>query len=401
MSDLHQAVACWLGPDTAKEVGDEHQRTPEDVVEWVRPHWRRLGITRLADITGLDVVGCPVATCFRPNARTLSVAQGKGTTVMAAKASAVMEAVEFAHAERAHHDLTVASIDELRTDRRRLVHPDRLPRYGGTRTRSEVPLSWTGGTDLVDGSSTLVPWDAVHLDHVRRRRGPGAALTSSSNGLAAGADRAEAVTHALCELIERDALVRLERGTDVDGAWIDPASVQDPTCRSLLDRLAAAELIVEIVALSTPAAVPVLVAEVRPRVDDPFRPLAPAGGAGCHLDPATALRRALTEAAQTRLIDIAGVRDDLADEHYERLRATPTTAARPDEPPRTVPFHEVDDIESASTHDDVATLVGALGRLGAAPVAVDLTDPELGIPVVKVLATGVGDLPAMMTGRSW
>jgi hypothetical protein len=36
-----------------------------------------MGITRLANVTGLDTIGIPVVMAVRPNGRALSVAQGK------------------------------------------------------------------------------------------------------------------------------------------------------------------------------------------------------------------------------------------------------------------------------------------------------------------------------------
>src|ERR1700737_3090477 len=54
-----------------------------------------LGVTRLADITGLDRVGIPVYSAVVPNSDdVLSVYNGKGTRPVDAKAGALMEAVE-------------------------------------------------------------------------------------------------------------------------------------------------------------------------------------------------------------------------------------------------------------------------------------------------------------------
>ena len=59
------------------------------------------GITRVADITGLDRVGIPVFSCIRPTAAdgAISVYNGKGATPLAARVSAVMEGVERYSAE--------------------------------------------------------------------------------------------------------------------------------------------------------------------------------------------------------------------------------------------------------------------------------------------------------------
>src|SRR5687767_6260192 len=59
----------------------------------------RMGITRIANITGLDTVGIPVFTAIRPTARSLSTSQGKGLAASEAKVSALMEAIECWHAE--------------------------------------------------------------------------------------------------------------------------------------------------------------------------------------------------------------------------------------------------------------------------------------------------------------
>ncbi len=54
-----------------------------------------LGVTRLADITGLDRVGIPVYSSVVPKSRdTLSVYNGKGLRPIDAQAGALMEAIE-------------------------------------------------------------------------------------------------------------------------------------------------------------------------------------------------------------------------------------------------------------------------------------------------------------------
>ena len=65
----------------------ERLRSPGDLVARMRPRFGEVGITRLAEMTGLDTVGWPVWAAVRPNAPTLSVCQGKGSSVEAAQAS--------------------------------------------------------------------------------------------------------------------------------------------------------------------------------------------------------------------------------------------------------------------------------------------------------------------------
>src|SRR6516164_6998373 len=58
-----------------------------------------MGITRVANVTGLDAVGVPVVMVCRPNSRSVAVSQGKGIDLASARASGLMEAAELYHAE--------------------------------------------------------------------------------------------------------------------------------------------------------------------------------------------------------------------------------------------------------------------------------------------------------------
>jgi ribosomal protein S12 methylthiotransferase accessory factor len=87
--------------DKVVVAGTHRVRTPEQTLEIITPRLMDYGITRLADVTGLDSLGVPVVMAVRPLAATLSVAQGKGVTLELAKVSAAMECIEFWHAEEA------------------------------------------------------------------------------------------------------------------------------------------------------------------------------------------------------------------------------------------------------------------------------------------------------------
>jgi ribosomal protein S12 methylthiotransferase accessory factor len=49
---------------------------PAATLARVKRHFAPLGITRIANVTGLDCIGIPVVNVVRPNARSLSVSQG-------------------------------------------------------------------------------------------------------------------------------------------------------------------------------------------------------------------------------------------------------------------------------------------------------------------------------------
>ena len=71
--------------------GTHRTRSPADTLAAWAPLMPRLGITRLADITGLDVIGLPVIQAVRPNARSVSVSANP-----AARKSTIAQTVSFA-----------------------------------------------------------------------------------------------------------------------------------------------------------------------------------------------------------------------------------------------------------------------------------------------------------------
>ena len=87
--------------------------SPRETLARVQPYLAPMGITRVANVTGLDTIGIPVVMAYRPNARSLAVSQGKGLDLDAARASAVMESVEGYHSENVELPLKLASYRDL------------------------------------------------------------------------------------------------------------------------------------------------------------------------------------------------------------------------------------------------------------------------------------------------
>ncbi|GAA2896668.1 YcaO-like family protein [Streptosporangium fragile] len=363
----------------------------------IRPFLPALGVTRVSDITGLDTVGIPVATAYRPNSRSLAVSQGKGPTSQAAMVSAAMEAVEHAHAERIDASLRLVRTAELAE----AVAPWRLPRTVDSGADEHTPVLWIDGRRVTDGTPVAVPYEAVSLDFTLPRGLVPLGLCRDSNGLAGGNTVREAVVHALCELVERDAaaLWDLRPAGEQAATRIDVSTVDHGQALGLLERYAAARVEVALFDITSDVGVPAVLCHIVEADPDPFRPLPPAAGLGCHPDPGQALVRALAEAAQSRLITISGSRDDVTRAEYDRvadveaavelrdaLRAT-ETHARPWRSGGAGP---------QALDEALPWLLGRLAAVGLSDVvAVDLTRPEVGIPVVKVLVPGLEGASAL------
>ncbi|MFE9831587.1 YcaO-like family protein [Streptomyces halstedii] len=284
--------------------GTVRGQQPEETWEAVAGHLPDYGITRVAELTGLDVIGLPVWAAVRPASRTLTTSQGKGATDLLAKLSAVMEAIELWHVEQPLPVIARGPTDEVVP----ACPVSALPLIApcSERALARVVWEWTPGTGLVGGAPTLLPVDLVRRRVQRPEWGPDL-LRATSTGLACGNGREEALLHGLFEVVERDVLFRDGQSGGRRRTLIDLGTVDDPHGQDVISRMMAACMAVEAAVVDGPYGLPVCVAYLW---SEDF-PVVFAGG-GCHHGPEIALSRALTEAAQSRLTAISGMRDDLA-----------------------------------------------------------------------------------------
>jgi ribosomal protein S12 methylthiotransferase accessory factor len=387
--------------------GTHRVSSPEETRARVLPLLAPLGITRVANITGLDVIGIPVVAVYRPNSRSLSVAQGKGISLVAAEASGIMESLEFFHAENVSEPLLFGSYEQLRYVHD-LIAPETLPRNEVGRFSPDFKLPWIRGVDLVAEEARWVPYELVHTDFTLPLPKGSGCFPISSNGLASGNHLWEAVAHGLAEVVERDAATLFSLLTPEQRAarQVEPASVDDPECRALLGAYERAGVAVALFEMTSDAEIPVFRAIIADRELDPARPLAPSTGTGCHPSRNVALCRALTEAAQARLTVIAGSRDDLPRERYDDAADLTRLHRQRERVLNGVPrrsFLAAPTFESESIGEDVAWQKERLLAAGVRSiVVVDLTKREFGIPVARVIVPELEpsrDVPGWVPGR--
>jgi ribosomal protein S12 methylthiotransferase accessory factor len=367
--------------------GTLRARGAAETLAWLRPLLPRFGITRLANVTGLDHIGIPVWMCVRPNGRSLSVAQGKGVTTELAQASALMESIETFHAERLPPPDLIAS---YRTARRRhdVVSPASIA--PGYRRRAYHPardICWIRGTDLATREPVLVPHMAVNLNFSHAH--PDAGLfRATSSGLASGNGLSEALCHAIFEVIERDCEWRWERLSPAAqrGRLLNSDTVDSPVLRALLDQFARAEVSVLMWDMTSTVGIPAFGCSIDG--PGPLGLTGPYGGFGCHLSAEIALARALTEAAQSRVTFIAGSRDDMYPWDYVTGRSD--GLSRPGQPPARSFRDAASPPLGATFDDDLRTILRLLDAAGfPRVVAIDLTRPEYGVPVVVAIVPGM------------
>lgn len=373
--------------------GSTHRaHPPEETLARITPYFQRAGITRLADITGLDRIGIPVTLAIRPNSRTVVGSTGKGTTLVAAQVSGAMEAIEMYHAEYAEFDTIDVSAEHLLDDGLQPLDVTRVARVRHQRARPDKVYRWTPGTDIMNQQPVMVPFSCVHL---RPNFGSSTVSASpfqrSSNGLASGNIYIEAVLAGMYEVIERDSYAI---GRARTGFWqrsatlVNTRAIEYPVIRELLDLCKRADILVLIQDMTSDLGVPAFTA----RMFDLAHPdTGTSVGYGCHLETEVALARAITEAAQSRaVVQVAGSRDDTT--AYERwtMRLFPgevPSAIAMDQAATHVPTPSV---AGGSFDDDLATLIERLAAAGINQVGVvEMTETDWPLSVVRVVIPGL------------
>lgn len=360
---------------------------------------RRYGITRVADTTLLDRTSIPTYSAFVPHSPDLlGVYNGKGITREGAIASAVMEASERQIGARA---ALVLRRESLRSVAERIdldecgLHPE----------ARDLVVDCVRGTELLSGDAIPVPLAMVECPWF----GEKLFTTTSTNGLASGNNLTEAIYHALCELIERHAWAlahvrcslapKFFLGPDAPERALIPEialPVGESNVDWLVRELRTAGLTVHAFALDEPPLpIAVLASISEPDAAIPMAHM----GLGCALSPAHALTRALTEALQSRVVDIQAAREDMlrADEpkgimgdHARRLREVPKGRWYLDIPAERIALAELSDRSSEDLAADLRATLDALRAYGiASVVAVDLSPPDLPISVVRAIVPGL------------
>jgi ribosomal protein S12 methylthiotransferase accessory factor len=268
------------------------RRPPAGVAASLNLLMQRFGVTRLARVTGLDRLGIEVVAAVRPSGHVLQVSQGKGRTLAQAQWSALGEAIELAAAER--------------------PQPERLV------WRRDGSTAWSVGDEQVawvradDGR--WVPAQEVYCPPSGQVWLGPLSTRWRSNGLGFHpTSRARARRHAWLEVVERDALARV-----LPHGWT-AAAVRDrllalPARLRAVRTLGFEAFAVDCSAGPTPVAGVLLF-----DLEGGAVPLT--AGYAARPSLAAAVEAAFLEAAQSRLTEIHGAREDVLVGEREAGRA--------------------------------------------------------------------------------
>lgn len=368
------------------------QRTvdPLTTLRRIEPLCQVAGVTRVADITGLDRVGIPVFSSIRPDAESgaITVYNGKGASIEQARVSAIMEALERYSGELRGDKIVRRGVEDMLSSEN-AIDPRSLILPPGTLSLvMHQSVGWVRGFDLQEKEEVFVPASAVYHPYASRLDLP--LFRTNTNGLASGNTMEEAVVHGLCEVVERDAwsICEARRKPVAD---IEPP-LDDGLVRSMMERFITQGIEVHLKDLTSDVGLPTFAAAADDvRLQDPALLCL---GMGTHLSPRITVIRALTEVAQSRLTQIHGAREDttrggparqLGYERMKRLNAMWFSPAQ-----RSVPLSSFSGLDTPDLYEDLMIVLDRLkGKGFKRAVAIDLTRKELGIPVVRMVVPGM------------
>ncbi|HEY3094200.1 MAG TPA: YcaO-like family protein [Nitrososphaera sp.] len=403
--------------------GTSRIRPAHETLEKVVPISKRIGVTRLADITDMDVLRIPNYSAVVPGTEDyIWVYSGKGPTREHAIASALMESIERYSSlpSGGPREFTRSSHAEL-SKTHKVLHPEKIIEPVRFEYRDDMLMDWLPGYDLASGEEVMVPASVALFRYTPPPPAVNPFAYFHTNGLASGNVMEEAVCHALCEVIERDAMSIAElrasaipfhilrmvhHSLNLAGMRMPPIPadrfVDDPSvfpdvdlseidfepARNLVDKFNRAGISLTIKDITSDIGIPTFNASSVEWVTHDYGYLAE--GHGTHPDARIALVRAITEVSQTRAANIQGARDDLRKIKYGEQNTDDRRAWQFMQSNRKIRFSEVQTFFNEDILDDIKLLLSRLKSVGLSQVIiVDLTNPEIGIPVVRAIVPGL------------
>ena len=356
---------------------------------------KRIGVTRIADITNLDRLGIPIFSAIRPSAApgAISIYSGKGSTEQRARISAIMESFERCLAERPGVNANIEGS---------ISAPALVESYASAKENCSVLdpnslllsqpfnpgslIEWVGAYDLMNGEEVFVSANAVYHPY----DAPGQCqklFLSNTNGLASGNVLEEAILHGLLEVIERDAISTAQFTRNLGKEIV--LTEEDGYLYELARKFKDAGIDLKIWLVPTDTGIPTIIAATDDvKLKDPALLVM---GAGSHLKPEIAISRAITEAAQSRVVQIQGAREDTDREGfirsvgYDRMKRLNWFWFEEGEK---ISLSEVKDLSGKSPAENIDIILGQLKGLAEKVIVADLSREEVAVPVVRVIIPG-------------
>jgi YcaO-like protein with predicted kinase domain len=305
------------------------------------------GITRISDLTGLDVIGVPVWSSTRPIAHTITFSGGKNLNPTLAKAGAIAEGIELSIFEK-HHEPQIHGFYPPRVLQELPIRKG-FEIGGGHKFPGEIVTHYMSGADV------FFPSDLIWLN-VRKET---SAFQRNSNGQAIGSSMEDAIVQGLYECVERDAMTIRAEAQKEFGVFAPRIDLSNAvgSVKTLIDICAKAGLKIYAFCLTFDIRVP----SVNVFLVDPSGYYMPTVGMGTSIWDSVAIERAIMEAIQGRLVYISGGRDDIyLSDFYKAKQSDQKAMCRRFEglPVQATPNWEVRDYEISDELEILLEMIG-------------------------------------------
>lgn len=364
---------------------DSHRAlTPEETLSDVEELKDKVGITVIQDLTGQDKLNIPICSASRPGAKkgAVSVHTGKGLTDRQSRVSVLMEAIERYSAELKDEDRSRFMFESYDECKGAKVNPGSLILSAISTVGPKTKIEWQEGYDLLQEEEIQVPANAVFHPYMSNRGGR--LFRSDSNGIASGNNHEEAIFHGITEVIERDALSSVELKKDA-GAQIEIGE-EDGMIYELKERFESVGAVPRFWYIPSDTGFTTVALALDDLSEDPALLVY---GAGTHSDPRIATIRAITEAAQSRLMQI--VSGDAMKTPFVMSYSAMKRVNKhwyEDNGDKKVKLNELPALATDTIDGDIRVALDKLKAIVDRVIVVDLTRAEIGIPVVRVIIPG-------------
>jgi ribosomal protein S12 methylthiotransferase accessory factor YcaO len=403
--------------------GTTRTKSPQETLNKITTLSKKIGVTRLADITHMDILHIPNYSAVLPGTEDyIWVYNGKGQTRAHAKASALMESIEryTSLPSGAPRNFIRGSYDEL-SKISRVLHPNEVVEPVRFEYRNDMLMEFLGGVDLYSDEQIMVPVPLALFRYSPKPPVINPFAFHHTNGLASGNVEEEAICHSLCEVIERDATslaelrasaipfhflryirnslttkgypissIPADKFMDDAGIFpdVDISEVDFQPINAMVKKFSVARIPLIIKNITSDIGIPTFNASSIEWITNNYGYLTE--GHGTHPDARIALLRAITEVSQTRAANIQGARDDLRKIKYRENNTDDKYAWQFMPSNRTIKFSEIKTYINEDILDDIKIVLDCLkmAELKTA-IIVTLTNDDIGIPVVRAIVPGL------------
>lgn len=403
--------------------GTSRVKPVEQTLREVLPLTEKIGVTRLADITDMDILKIPNYSAVLPGTEDyIWVYSGKGLTKHHAQASALMESIEryCSLPSGAPKNMIQGSYDDL-SKKFNVLHPSSVVEPMTFQYTEDMVMDFLPGFDLMNKEFLLVPAPIALFKYSARQPAINPFAYHHTNGLASGNVMEEAICHSLCEVIERDAismaqlkasavhfhiLKTVEHSLNSNGYYVTPITATDYVDdNSIFPDVEIHDIefepITRLGKKFQKANIPLIIKNVTSEIGISTFNAASiewithdygylVEGHGTHPDARIALLRAITEVSQSRAANIQGARDDLRKIPYGENNTDDQRSWQFMKSRDMIRFSDIKSFINEDILDDIKLILTKLDENDLNQViVVNLTNPSVGIPVVRTIVPGL------------